>query len=564
VTQNVAKKKKKLPTYWGPQPGPQMAAATAPIDELFFGGTRGGGKSDCAIGRQVRGAVKYGTGWNGLMLRRKYKDLGELRRRFDELILMGMPAERTGGPQQVNYVTFLSGPSKGAKITLAAIKQLEQADDWIGHQFTEITVDEAPTFPFLALLIDKLRGSLRSPHGVPCHMFLTGNPGGPGASVVKLMFIDPDPDGTGKVRKVEIADPVTDEVTYITQAFIRSTLSDNRILCENDPKYVARLRSIKDPNLRAAWLEGRWDVYIGQAFKFSEDRHVLQPEQQIWPIPDYAPLYMTFDWGYGAPFSVGWWWVDSDNRVYRFAEWYGWNGVTPNVGMRITDPMIAKGILAKEKQLGILGRKITRLCDPTCKNRKPNYMGGGQGPSTIDEFITAAKDPDVIREFGKIDLTMHPGDANRELKIRQFRNRLDIPDNPSEMPMLMVYSQCEHFIRTIPSLCLDENNPEDLEDKQEDHIYDEACHICMARPVGADLAELGREMAKEKAKKEIDKLDSVSKVAAQEFFRARRDLLDNEEIQDFEKNDPMLDPEVYGLPADDEDEDWDLFGESLF
>jgi hypothetical protein len=220
------------------------------------------------------------------MIRRKYKDLAELRRRFNQLIAMGMPAEQSGGENQTGYVRF----KNGAKITLAAIKELTQADDWIGHQFTEITVDEAPNIPFISLLLDMLKGSLRSPEGVPTAIFLTGNPGGPGASI--------------------------DEEGDETRVFIRSTLEDNQILCKADPKYVNKLRSIKDENLRKAWLDGRWDTYIGQAFDFTPAYHVIKPV----PIPDYAPLYMTYDWGFGAPFSIGWWWVDADDRIYRFAE----------------------------------------------------------------------------------------------------------------------------------------------------------------------------------------------------------------------------------------------------
>jgi hypothetical protein len=308
----------------------------------------------------VRGAAKYGRDWNGLIIRRKYKDLAELRRRFNQLIAMGMPAEQSGGENQTGYVRF----KNGAKITLAAIKELTQADDWIGHQFTEITIDEAPNVPFISMLIDMLKGSLRSPAGVPTHFFLTGNPGGPGASIIKQMFIDPDPNGTGKV----IRDDEGDE----TRVFIRSTLEDNQILCKADPKYVNKLRSIKDENLRKAWLDGRWDTYIGQAFDFHPEYHAIKP---IWPIPDYAPIYMTYDWGFGAPFSIGWWWVDSDDRIYRFAEWYGSKKSSPGVGIRITDPVVAAGIYEREVKMGIAEREIIRLAGKDCFNKKlpPKY-----------------------------------------------------------------------------------------------------------------------------------------------------------------------------------------------
>ena len=49
--------------------------------------------------------------------------------------------------------------------------------------------------------------------------------------------------------------------------------------------------------------------------------------------------------------------------------------------------------------------------------------------------------------------------------------------------MLLVYDVCEQFIRTIPLLVADRHNVEDIDTSGEDHIYDEACHACMARPL---------------------------------------------------------------------------------
>jgi hypothetical protein len=49
--------------------------------------------------------------------------------------------------------------------------------------------------------------------------------------------------------------------------------------------------------------------------------------------------------------------------------------------------------------------------------------------------------------------------------------------------MVQVYNTCNHFIRTIPLLQSDENNIEDIDSDLEDHVYDEACHIFMARPI---------------------------------------------------------------------------------
>ena len=53
--------------------------------------------------------------------------------------------------------------------------------------------------------------------------------------------------------------------------------------------------------------------------------------------------------------------------------------------------------------------------------------------------------------------------------------------------MMLIYNTCEQFIRTIPLLHSDKNKPEDIDKKLEDHCYDEAALLCMARPLSLEL-----------------------------------------------------------------------------
>ena len=430
-------------SYWAPQPGPQVLAIDCPVKTSLFGGSRGGGKSDTAIGRHILGAQRFGSAWNGLITRRKYKEFGELRRRWDEIIDSGLPAKRFGGDQQLNVIRF----DNGARVQMPAIERLSMARDWVGHQFTEITIEEATTFPFFADLVDILKGSLRSPHGVPTHIFCTGNPGGPGHSQVKEFFrLGSEWESQG----YRAGFPWNDAAGQ-NRVFIKSFLKDNLILQRNDPDYVKVLLSIADPMLRKAWIDGDWDIFIGQAFSFVPAYHVIKPH----PIPTWAPLYMTFDWGFGAPFSIGWWYIDNDGRVIRCGEWYGWDG-NPGKGVRMEDSEIAKGIVKKEYEMGIHERKVDRIAGPDCFSRKPNYQGGGQGMSTAEVFKMVDK-----------RLELRPGDPDRALKIRQFRERLkwELTDDGKlvDRPMMQAFSTCRHFIRTIPELAIDEDNVEDID-----------------------------------------------------------------------------------------------------
>ena len=51
---------------WAPQPGPQTDLVTCPVFEIFYGGARGGGKTEASIGDWFLHAGKYGEHASGL------------------------------------------------------------------------------------------------------------------------------------------------------------------------------------------------------------------------------------------------------------------------------------------------------------------------------------------------------------------------------------------------------------------------------------------------------------------------------------------------------------------
>ena len=54
---------------WTPLPGPQVAALDSPADELFYGGSAGGGKSDLLLGYGLTRAR------HGIVFRRQFRQL---------------------------------------------------------------------------------------------------------------------------------------------------------------------------------------------------------------------------------------------------------------------------------------------------------------------------------------------------------------------------------------------------------------------------------------------------------------------------------------------------------
>ena len=106
-----------------------------------------------------------------------------------------------------------------------------------------------------------------------------------------------------------------------------ATVFDNTILLQNDPNYLASLAMLPQKE-RDALLYGNWNSFEGQVFTEWKDdpehyddqlyTHVINP----FPIPSWWPVWRGFDFGYSKPFSVGWYAVDPERRMYRMEGFY--------------------------------------------------------------------------------------------------------------------------------------------------------------------------------------------------------------------------------------------------
>jgi hypothetical protein len=354
---------------------------------------------------------------------------------------------------------------------IICLRNLDDPSKYQSAEFAAILVDELTKNPIQTFT--DLRMRLRWP-GVPdkdCAFIGATNPGGVGHNYCKAYWIDHS-------FPPEFCAPIDYRDQFI---YIPSKADDNPHL---DPAYWTMLQTLPE-NLRQAFRDGSWDIFQGQAFTFMRETHAILPR----PIPQHAQIYTTFDWGFGAPFSWGWWWVDADGRGYRFSEFYGWSG-TPNQGLRWEDSKVADKIIELEAALSekyhIDFNNAIRKAGPDCFQKKPDYKGGGQGPSTAEVFASKG-------------IYLTAGDANRVVKLRQFRERLRIPRDingvQNGLPMLVVYNDCDQFIRTIPNISTSPLHIEEIDTKGEDHIFDEACHFCMARPIALELPAKNKSLA---------------------------------------------------------------------
>lgn len=442
---------------WQPQPGPQTALIQCPVFEVFYGGARGGGKTESSIGDWLDHSARYGEHAIGIFFRRKLTQLAEVIARTQQIF------PKLGAKYNQNNKTWTM--ANGARLKFAYLERDSDAEEYQGHNYTRVYVEEVTNFPSPAP-IDKLRATLRSGAGVPVGMRLTGNPGGAGHNWVKKRYIDPNPKGYEIItEEMEIELDGRKQLVSLSRVFIPSKIGDNVLLMRNDPTYILRLRQSGSEALVKAWLEGNWDIIDGAYF----DEYDPQLHELPRPLVDSITgpgilLFRGFDWGSARPFSCGWYkLLDKEytreglsfprGSLIKYREWYGASGI--NKGLKMTADLVAQGIVEREA-----GERIRYgVADPAI------FIRDG-GPS-IGETM-ALKGCNWRR-----------ADNKRKAGWEQLRQRLV---GESGRPMLYFSEACEDTIRTLPTLQHDDDDTEDLDTEGEDHAADETRYAVMSRP----------------------------------------------------------------------------------
>ena len=418
-----------------------------------YGGARGGGKSWCVRTKAKILAAKY-PGIKICIVRKTYPELTANHIKPLTKEIQKEMARYNDSKKEFRFVN-------GSEIIFRYLDTDKDLDRFQGTEFDILFLDEATQFSEdqYKMLIACVRGV----NDFPKRVYITCNPGGVGHQWVKRLFID------------RIYNTGEEPEEY---SFIQAGVRDNKALMEMQPDYIKQLEALP-PKIREAWLNGSWDVYMGQFFEdfynFPDhyaDRvgtHVIDP----FEIPDGWKIYRSFDWGYNKPFSCGWWAVDYDGVAYRMLELYGCTG-TPNEGVKWTPPKVFAEIHRIETEhRWLAGKKIIGIADPA-----------------IWDAETGESIADVA---AKHQVFFTPGDNKRIPGWMQVHYRLAFDDNG--FPMMYVFSNCKAFIRTIPLLQYDEHKPEDLDTDGEDHVADEVRYFCMSRPIKPRIASQPDEYA---------------------------------------------------------------------
>lgn len=478
---------------WRPIPGSsQELAIDTRAHQTLYHGARGPGKTITQLMRfRRRVGLGYGSFWRGIILDKEFKNLADVVAQGNRFF-----------PQFEDGCKWLSSASEykwtwptGEELLLRHAKKLSDYDNFHGHEYPFIGWNELTKHATLELYDkflstnrssftpelhtpkDKATGKYLTIDGkplprIPLEVFSTANPNGAGHNAVKRRFINPAPNGHLVKKDIEIFNPQTqrDEIFTTTQVAIFGSYRENPFL---DPKYVAELNSITDPNLKAAWLYGNWDVISGGAFDDVFDMNVHRVPR--FKVPDNWRVDRSFDWGSSHPFAVCWFaeangeevimpdgstFCPKPGSLIQLAEWYGATEIGANKGLKLSSGKIAEGIIAREISL-----------------MENGWIQTQPWPGPADNEISNVKDSEVDNVevvMSKKGVRWTKSDKSNGARIngfQLFRDRLEA-SKLREGPGWYTMANNEATLDTIPNLPRDEDKPDDVDSDAEDHLYD--------------------------------------------------------------------------------------------
>ncbi len=501
---------------WSPLAGSQSAVLACPADEILYHGTRGPGKTAAQlayfIGRCGRG---YGRYWRGIIFDRSYKNLDDIVAKSQEMIPSIFPnAKFLASKSDMRWI-FPDGE------TLLFRHMAKPSDyyNYHGHEYCFIGWNELTKFPtselydtmmscnrssFLPLehspqltqrdkevIADcQLLGEPIPPNiqrkvlpNIPLVTFSTTNPYGAGHNWVKKKWIDKAPPAQPIKTTKKVFNPRTKRDEDVTTSLVHvfGSYKENKFL---DPKYIATLDAIRDPNKRRAWLGGDWSITAGGAIDdlWNASKHVLPR----FIVPSNWQVKRSFDWGSSHPFAACIWAIANGEEVKlsngeTFApqkgslilcgEVYGGEMVMMDNGQYGYDYGSNKGIKASAREVA---RMIAEYEEELLEEgwiETPVEAGPADGQIyNVNEKESGS----IAERMEQEGISFYAADKSKGTRINGLELMRVALENSlqGEGVGLYVMNHCEAFLETVPSIPRDEDNLDDVDTMANDHCYD--------------------------------------------------------------------------------------------
>ncbi len=415
---------------------------------ILYGGAMGGGKSYWLRWEGIFLLMYYYAKYklNGVTIGLFCEDYPALKDRHLNKIKYEFP-EWLGkfNTQDHNYVL-----NKMYGSGILAFRNLDDPSKYQSSEFATEEVDELTKNK--REMFDFLRTRLRWP-GIPtfdCKFLAGTNPGSIGHEWVKKLWIDKEFNEEEKEKELF--------------TFIQAKAKDNPHI---DQGYYRSLESLPF-DLRKAFLEGDWDIFKGQYFKeWRRDIHICEP----FKIPMNTKRFISIDYGYATPSSVGWYALGKDWILYRYRELYE---------MEMTYSTLCKMIISMTPDDEVIDYWVA---DPSiwAKKGETEFSGAEIIEQTYREKMMSTKREIPYQVTPSLRLIKGNNDRlNGWRAVREYLKPLIRGEKT--IAKLQVFSTCTNFIRTFPSLVYDPVRVEDLDTDGEDHAADELRYAIMSKP----------------------------------------------------------------------------------
>lgn len=420
----------------------QQEFAQCGADEVFFGGAKGGGKTEalCKIG--VRRAAKGGK---VLIMRRTFPEL-------EKTVINRLQSIIPNSFSQYEVSNHRWRFPGGGVIQAGHCEKENDVYNYDGSEFDMINIDELTHFTlkqYMYLLT--INRSTDPRFGDRCWMRSGSNPGKIGHAWVKRRFLT-QPSGV-----IWRPTPSEEDPSPLTRCFIASKYTDNLILCKTNPRYVSILNALPEKE-RKMLRDGDWNVFEGQFFDWHPNLHEITP----FAIPSHWRRYITVDWGYTAPFCALWIAIDPYGHRYVYREIYQ---------TQLTD----------EKQAQMILSAIADAKEEIYMNLAPGdcwYQARGKNK-------WGCKIAEAWNKEGWYPVSTDQNVPGARIAgWQRCRQALELA--PDGKPWTMFFKSCKNAIRTIPDLVHDENNVEDVDGDCEDHAAEAWRGFEMTRPMAAE------------------------------------------------------------------------------
>lgn len=467
---------------WCPMLGPQalfvhLMCSETKYREGCFGGSRGGGKTDCSIA--INAERIPNPNYRSLVLRRNADDLDDYESRCEEKFqCFNVKARRK--PMVLRFGSNVQN-TKGAVIKGNHLKDKNSYIKYQGQEFDRIFIEELTHIP-TELLYNQVMMSCRSKHKeLYPQMILTTNPGSVGHGWVKKRFVKPidynagedyerteEPNGDIKFENAKIewwqrryewqTEDYEDRVTIWNEIhdkefdtwriFVPATLDDNPVLMDNDPAYGNMLNQLKDTDeaLYKAWRLGDWEVFAGQVFtEFDRNKHIINNFADLGiSSEDFeeAVKVISMDWGYSddtAIYITAW----INGQAVTYKEWIGNKTLATDWGKILYDY-----IMDNE----------TRIDYFIYPDDMESMKNGKNSP--ID---------DIMEWINRLPIDLQPKvekmgrEAGSRMIRQQATHKFLLKD-----PVIKIFKSCKKLIEVLPELVYDEDRKEEI-DTDTDH-----------------------------------------------------------------------------------------------